>query len=354
MPAKKSNPKSKSLKIASTLSLARHLGLSQWTVSRAINGHPEVKAKTRERILKAMEELRFRPNPVARGLSGKAMGVVGVCFGHTYNAVMIDKITLLDEFLRDHQLRAILAISPKDAASELRIIEDFRHLRVDGIVLIQSYLGKAEIEDVLMGTPCVHLDPADPNLYPNVSLNRKKAMQLEVDHLVGLGHRFFGVLGFSSGNRWRWEGMVEAFERHGISPEKNVQVFELESPGLESYEEGIELAKLALGARKRPTAFIAINDRVAMGAMQEMSNSGFRVPDDFSVVGFDNLVPGRYLRPTITTIDQQPSLLVTKAGSLLLEHLGKIGTPNASRSLVIEPQLIIRESTGPAPRINSR
>ena len=347
---KKPSAKAKPPKIASTLGLARYLGLSEWTVSRAINGHPEVKAATKERIFKAMDEVGFRPNPVARGLSGKAMGIVGICFGNTYNAVMIDKITLLDQFLRDHQLRGILAISPKDEASEVRILEDFRHLRVDGIVLIQSFLSADQLHDVLEGVPCVHVDPSDPTLLPSVTLDRAEAMRLEVDHLVEFGHRSFGALGFSSSNRWRWDGLVKALLDQGINPDKNLQAFELDTPGLESYAEGIELAKLALKAKKRPTAFIAVNDRVAVGAMQEMRDAGFRTPEDFSVAGFDNFAIGRHLHPTITTIDQQAHLLIQKAGELLLEQLGKTPQSGKDKALSIEPRLILRESTGPVPR----
>ena len=278
------------------------------------------------------------------------MGIIGVCFGNAQSAIMIDKIALLDQFLRDHELRAMLAISPQDEASELHILADFRHLRVDGIVLIQSILSAAHIRRVLANALCVHVEPADPELLPSVTLDRGKAMGLIIDHLVGLGHRSFGVLGFSPSNRVRWEGIVRAMHAHGLNPDTQVQIFELETAGLESYSEGIQVARLALQARKRSTAYIAINDRVAAGAMQEMRDAGYSIPKDFSVVGFDNLTQGRYLRPTITTIDQQPQLLIAEAGRLLLELLGKTPEVGANQALSIEPLLIIRESTGPAPR----
>jgi DNA-binding LacI/PurR family transcriptional regulator len=349
IPVKKTSTKTKPAKVGSTLSLARYLGLSEWTVSRAINGHPEVKAATRERILKAMEEVGFRPNPVARGLSGKAMGIVGVCFGNAHSGVMIDKITLLDQFLRQHDLRGILSISSQDEASELRILADFLHLRVDAIVLIQSVLATAQIQKLLDGALCVHVDPANQDILPRVSLDRDKAMHLIVDHLFELGHRSIGALGFSALNVWRWKGLVEALIEHGLSPERNLQAFELEDRGSESYAEGKELVRRALAAKKRPTAFIAVNDRVAAGAMQELRDQGLRVPEDFSVVGFDNLTVGRHLRPTLTTIDQQPQLLITQAGELLLEQLGKSSGPSLGKCITVEPRLIIRESTGPVP-----
>jgi len=334
-------------KISSTLALAEYLGLSEWTVSRAINGHPEVKTATRERILKAMDEIGFRPNPVARGLSGKGMGIIGVCFGNTQNTIMIDKITLLDKFLRGHDLRAILAISPKDEEGELRILEDFRHLRVDGIVLIQSYLASSTLQKVLKGIPCVQVDPADAGSFHSVTLDRPEAMRQMVTHLLDLGHRSFATLGFSSTNSWRWQGVVAAFRDYGLSVERNVQAFELADPGDESYAEGMELARMALGAKKRATALVAINDRVAEAVIQKIEDEGLAVPRDFSVVGFDNLTMGQHLRPTLTTVDQQPHKLISQAGNLLLEQLGRKIPSSDEKHLIVEPLLIVRESSGP-------
>lgn len=336
-------------KINSTLGLAKYLGLSQWTVSRAINGHPEVKASTRERILQAMEKVGFRPNPVARGLSGKAMGIVGVCFGYARSEVMIDKIVLLDTFLRKNHLRGILAISPIDQESEIRILEDFRHLRVDGIVSVQSTLRADQFSKTIQNIPCVYIDPSDRDLGPNVSVYRDEAMYLITKHLIELGHRSFGVL-FERSDFWRWKGFHEAFREYGLDPQKQVQTYELEDIGPASFAEGIELGKKIIQARKRPTALITLNDRMAMGVIQQIRDEGFRVPDDFSVVGFDNLSIGQYLHPTITTIDLQPETLIEKTGQILLEQLGKLPATRPSHNVKIEPRLIVRQSTGPAPK----
>ncbi|HEY0258191.1 MAG TPA: LacI family DNA-binding transcriptional regulator [Candidatus Methylacidiphilales bacterium] len=346
---KTGSPTIKTENVSSTYYLAQYLGLSEWTVSRAINGHPEVKAATRERILKAMDEIGFRPNPVARGLSGKAMGIVGVCFGNASNALMIDKITILEEFLREHHLRGVLAICPPDEESQIRVLADFKHLRLDGIVLIQSYIRTAQLRKLLKGIRCVHVDPPTPDLLPRIALDRIAAMSLIINHLYDLGHRSFGTLGFSSVNVWRWQGLVENLHKLGLNPQNHLQAFELAAPGLESYADGIELGQLACRAPVRPTAFIAINDRVAVGAMQAMRDLGLRVPEDVSVMGFDNLDVGQYLRPRLTTIDQQSENLMRQAGELLLTQLSATSSAEPTQSILIEPHLIIRDSTGPAP-----
>ncbi|SDU29421.1 transcriptional regulator, LacI family [Verrucomicrobium sp. GAS474] len=344
-------------RIASTVDLARYLGISEWTVSRAINGHPEVKAATRERILQAMEEVGFRPNPVARGLNGKAMGVVGVCFGDPRNAVMIEKIASLDRFLHAYQLRGVLSISHRDEASEGRILSDFRHMRVDGVVLIQSFLGAKALSRLSDGMRCVHVDPAEPELFPSVTMDRGAAMRLIVDHLVGLGHRSFALLGFGPTSAVRWNGVRSALAAHGLDPDRSLETFELEQAGHESFVEGVELAgRLARRlkakgkkAAKRPTAVIALNDRIAIGAIQTLVRGGIAVPRDLSVVGFDDLDIGSHLLPTLTTINQQPEMLMQRVGELLLGVLGKPAGSSRKR-LHVEPRLMVRESTGPASR----
>ena len=185
-------------------------------------------------------------------------------------------------------------------------------------------------------------------------MDRIEALRLETRHLVDLGHRSFGVLGFGSSNTWRWNGIVETLNECGLDPARDAQTFELDSPGAESYAEGIQLAQLVLGAKRRPTALIAINDRVASGAIQQLVDQGFRIPEDFSVVGFDNLPMGQHLRPTLTTIDHQSKLLIEKAGELLLEQLGKVPESGAGKQLRIEPRLIVRESTGHAPKSRAK
>ncbi len=339
------SPKKKIPQVSSTLGLARQLGLSEWTVSRAINGHPEVKAATRERILRAMEEFGFRPNPVARGLSGKGMGVVGVAYGMARNALMMEKITILDEFLRDNGLRGVLAICPPDEASQIRILNDFKHLRVDGIVLVQSWVRTAELKKILTGVRCVHVDNGTDELQPRVWLDRVKATRMITEHLWELGHRSFGTFGFPRLVGARWEGIVEALDAFGVDAEAAVQAFELPDTGLESYGEGIRLAEMALSVRRCPTAILAVNDGVAAGAIQGFRDRGIKVPDDISIVGFGNFEVGQFLRPRLTTIDQRPQLMMRLAGEMLLSQLGPRPKSEDNR---LEPLLIVRDSSGPA------
>lgn len=346
---KKRAKRSQSGPIRSTAELADYLGLSIWTVSRAINGHPEVKTSTRERVIAAMNEVGFQPNPIARALNGKSTGVVGICFGNPRSQLMSSKVAILDEFLRSNGKRAILAITSRDVAHERKIIEDFRYLRVDGIIMVQSYLNFEEGSKLLRGIRAVHLDSADYRMTPNVSVDRHRAMRLLVDHLVSLGHRTFATLGFSSNNAWRWNGVVEALQIHGIDVKKNLHVFEFDDPGLESFTEGSKFAEQVLKMKNPPTALIGNNDNIALGAIHHIQGAGYSVPRDFSVTGFDNIEQSQFFTPTLTTIDQSTDTLISHAGNFLLRLLSLAPEETITESLKVEPILKVRNSSGPAP-----
>lgn len=333
--------------IGSVADLARHLGLSDWTVSRAINASPAVKESTRERVLQAMKETGFKPNPLARGLRGKVNGLIGVCFSEYHNTLLIEKLAVLEAFLHEHGLRCILAFAGDNMATERRVLEDFKRLRVEAMVLVQSHLTDSETKELLAGQTCVYVDPVHPHSDTCVSVDRNKGVELLVKHLASLGHRRFGLLGISDIQKWRWPGLMKALKTLGLDPRKHTRIFEMPPQYDSPYEIGSRLAAEVLREKKPPTALVALSDVVAVPAIQYLQSAGFRVPKDFSVTGFDHLEIARYIRPTLTTVDQQPQSLIHEAGQLLLQKL-KSAKKRPPRSVIIPPRLVIGESTGPA------
>lgn len=336
--------------IHSIADFARHLNLSAWTISRAINGHPEVNEQTRQRVLAAMDELGFRPNPLARGLGGRRTGMIGVCFMGLGNPIVDKKVYALQEFFRSQHLQTLLEVRMRDRQQELRAIENFHRIRVDGVVLMYSELDGAEAVTALRGLPCVQVDPHRPQKVPSVSLDRQKAMRLLMDHLFRLEHTRFGFLGTGKNDVWRWPAVVEIAKARGLDPD---EIFvevpdrrELESP----VERGQWMAQSVFEMKRRPTALLAENDQIALGAVHTLREAGVHVPREISVTGFDNLDVGRKLHPTLTTIDQNPLRMMERAGEILLEQ---IRLPAAKRGgpvlETVAPELIIGESTGPAP-----
>lgn len=336
--------------ILSIPDFARYLGLSTWTVSRAINGHPEVNEKTRRRIMAAMEEVGFRPNPLARGLGGRRTSMVGVCFMGLGNPILDRKVFHLQEFLRRNQLRSLLEMRPRDVQQEIHAIDDFKRIRVEGVVLLYSELDAKTSEQVFKDLACVHVDPHHPQTLASVALDRNRAMRLLLEHLIRLRHQTFALLGFNRADPWRWPALVETAKAHGLDPEQALRIVEgvpqVESP----IEAGEMMAEAVLRWPKRPTALIAIDDRAALGALQALRNAGIEVPHEMSVTGFDNLDFARKLHPTLTTIDQNPLRLMERAGAILMEQINlPPGKRGRSAPEFVVPELIVGESTGPAP-----
>lgn len=300
----------------------------------------------------AMEEVGFRPNPLARGLGGRRTSMIGVCFMGLGNPILDRKVYHLQEFLRRHQLRSLLEMRLRDMQQEIRAIEDFRRIRVDGIVLIHSELDAATCRRVLDGMACVQVDPHAPQSIATVSVDRRRAMRLLMEHLLRLGHRTFALLGISEGDPWRWAALVETVEAHGLDPARAFNVVE-GTPSVESpIEAGELMAETVLRWPKRPTAMIALDDRMALGAIQALKKAQIDVPRQMSVTGFDNLDLARKLHPTLTSIEQNPLRLMERAGTMLLEQL-ELTAEQRGRAVVAEtvaPELVIGESTGPAWR----
>jgi DNA-binding LacI/PurR family transcriptional regulator len=335
--------------ILSIADFARHLNLSAWTVSRAINGHPEVNEKTRRRVLAAMDELGFRPNPLARGLGGRRTGMIGVCFMGLGNPIVDKKVYALQEFFRRHHLQTVLEVRMRDRQQELHAVENFRRIHVDGVVLMYSELDAAESVEALKGVPCVQVDPHRPQIIPSVSLDRHKAMRLLMDHLFRLEHRLFGLLGTGRHDVWRWPALLDIARTRHLDPKEIFIEFDALLHVESMIERGQLMAQAVLEMPRRPTALIAANDQMAIGVIQTLREAGVSIPREISVTGFDNLDLGRKLHPTLTTIEQNSVHLMERAGALLLEEI-KLPPAERGKPIVelVPPQLIIGESTGPA------
>ncbi|MES2693522.1 MAG: LacI family DNA-binding transcriptional regulator, partial [Verrucomicrobiota bacterium] len=324
------------------------LDLSAWTVSRAINGHAEVNPKTRERIRLAMEELGFRPNPLARGLRGSGTNLIGVSFIGMRSPIMTTKLFHLQERLREHKFRCVLEVM-RDQATELRVLDDLLQMHVDGVVLCYSTLPSGEGPHVRAKVPHVHVDPMYPQPGPTVALDRRRAMEMLMKHLLDLGHRRFGLLGIGRDDAWRWPALLDIARANGLDAEKAYVHCGPKTAPDKSLASGSEMAALALRHPQRPTALVCVNDIVAIGAIHGVKTAGLSVPGDISVTGFDNIEVGHYLQPTLTTIEQNSPLLMQTAVDLLLGQIRrKTRTPKATPTVSVEPLLVVGESTGPA------
>ncbi|MGJ3241954.1 MAG: LacI family DNA-binding transcriptional regulator [Opitutales bacterium] len=353
-----SNQKPGGGRIDTTRALADHLGLSRWTISRVLNGHPGVKASTRQRVEAAMAELGFAPNPMARGLRGGRTRMIGVVFQELETPVLVKKVMALQTRLRAAGYQAVIELTGGRSDEEERVIQSFFNLQVDGVVLVGSTLtaDHALVRELAAARPAVLLvDPAHTGLpFPEVTLDRRAAMPLLMRHLHNLGHRRFALLGINAESpygRERIEGLRRATRSLGLSGKTAFGAYAEPGPPVQDYGYGWRLAEQALLAREPASAWLCLNDRVALGAIKRLEAAGLQVPADRSVTGFDNLDVGAFSRPTLTTIDQQVDTQMARTVTLLMSGFEQGAAPaEPAGPLRIEPRLKPRASTGTAPR----
>jgi DNA-binding LacI/PurR family transcriptional regulator len=337
--------------IDSTAALAKHLGLSRWTVSRVINGHPGVRDETRQRVESAMRELGFSPNPMARGLRGQRTHLVGICLHELDNPVLSGKAMALQRFLRSRGYQALLELTNSERALEALVLQSFRSLKVDGIILVASRLRQSDplIEELIKAEmPIVALDPMHPLPLPTVRLNRREALRQLVQAFLDNGHTHITLAGISPRSEYgqdRMAGINEALANAKLDPRKALTLYE-KSPALGySVTAGFEIAERMLAKDPLPQAIIAANDRIAMGVMQRFRSAGKHAPRDYSIAGFDNLEAGLCTQPALTTIDQQVDTLIETTVEQLLNLMEPNPLSGASSSpQLIEALLVNRES----------
>jgi LacI family transcriptional regulator len=231
-------------------------------------------------------------------------------------------------------------------------IRHFIAMRVEAVVLVDIPHGpeSAAWQKLLRarGIPVAALEPLGEPACNAVHLDRRAAMLRMTHHLLDLGHRQLGLLGISRDfplGRPRYEGIVRALEERGLDARKALQIFDRPEHRYGGLNYGHELAEQLLAARKRPTALLALNDEVAVGAMWALQKVGLQCPRDFSLVGFDNLPLSEQTTPPLTTVDHNVEAIAAAAVDMVL-RLIQSGPKARVPTQQIEPRLVLRASLG--------
>jgi len=318
--------------------IAEALDLSVPTVSLSLKDSPIIKKETRERVKNLARLTNYRPNLNARGLlSGRTM-TIGIIFPsfQPFHAELAEKLHFC---LKKHGYVGIFF--PAGNIEEYReAIEILLSRKVDGIISGAPH----EEEEVLKlkeeSTPVVFHEMQHVSV-DCVNVDKYRGGYLATSHLINLGHKKIGFIGMPTERvEDRFAGYRDALKQHNLPLEKKWVI-----PGWGLREIGYEGMKTILALKDRPTAVFALTDMAAIGAMRSIFEAGLKVPEDFAVVGFDNLEESRYPDVALTTIDQPRKEAAEKLTELLLDRI-KNGNKGASRQIIIEPKLVIRESCG--------
>ena len=329
--------------------LGEHLGLSPSTVSFVLNNAPgrSIPESTRERVRKAAAEFNYQPSMIARTLRGQRMQTVGILLpelGEGYHALVIAGI---GDMLMERQYFHFTV----QHRHKPELIEAYPHLLqargVDGIIAIDTHLARPlPLPTILIAG---HTDLPD---IANVMLDHELAARLALEHLHGLGHRkivFMKGQSVSTDTELRWQATARVARELGLAFDEQLTVeLTIDSTSPEaSYPPIHDL----LEARRDFTAILCFNDVSAMGSIRALHDAGLRVPEDVSVFGFDDIQSASFHVPSLTTIRQPLKTMGSTAADALLQKLAGATLPSILR---VEPELIVRESTGPASRREPR
>ena len=324
--------------------LAAHLGLSTTTLSLVLNKRPSANSipeETKKRIFAAAKELNYRPNYLARSLRAQRTHTLGVLvpeLSDGYSAMVLNGV---EAALTNEGFFYLTASHLHRTELLERLPAVLIERQVEGIIAVDTPI---RFEPDL---PVVNVSGHEEIAgVTNVVLNHQHAAELGVGHLHDLGHTKIAILKgqeFSSDTEIRFETIMRAANERNIPIGKGLQQ-QLEGD-LPSPEVGYAAAKKLIAAGERFTALFAFNDVSAIGAIRALEEHGFRVPEDVSVIGFDDIYGAAFHNPALTTIRQPLFEMGRLAAKTLLEELAAIKNENSPRVLSVEPTLIVRQST---------
>lgn len=337
--------------VRSTSELAAALGISRWTVSRALNGHPGISPETVRRIREAARRHGFAPSVLGRGLRSGKTTIIGICLPDLVDYFLTNKITRLQEAIEARGFHPVMQMTNASEEREVAALGNFSAMHCAGVISIASKLKPND--PTLRGLaaaeiPVVKIDPLHSGHHGVVASDRVFAMREALAYLHGLGHRKLVTIGINSDTAYgqqRVTGLQAACAKLGWNFKSDVLL--LNTPHLENdFDAGAALGReyLRLPAR-RARAILALNDRMALGAMRELQVKGVAIPQQVSVIGYDNAEFSAYAATPLTSIDPQVSELIDAAVEMLLAQGGQRRVLTA-KSILIKPQLVVRESTG--------
>lgn len=331
-------------KPASLKQLAEHLGLNPATVSVVLNDVPgrSIPQSTRDRIKAAAKQFNYQPNLLARSLRSRRTLTIGILvpeLGDGYHTQVMSGIG-------DQLIKAGYFYFTAHHRHKRSLVEEYTRMLIgrgaQGIIALDTLLEHPLPVPVVAVAGHRHIHGVT-----NVLLDHRHAAELALNHLYSLGHRriaFMRGQPFSSDSDERWKGLVEVAGKLGIEimPELVVSL----DRDLSSPELGYPVVQKLLSTGLPFTALVAFNDISAIGAIRALQDMKLRVPDDVSVIGFDNIKAAAYTAPRLTTISQPLEEIGRIATQSLLNRIHDTVPPRDD--ITVEPELIVRDSTGPA------
>jgi LacI family transcriptional regulator len=327
--------------------IARFADVSKKTVSRVLNKSPFVSAETREKVEAIIARTHYSPDPQARGLAFRRSFLVGIVFDNPNPQYVINLQRGILDGLRGSAYELVIHPCDRRSRSYLADIRNFvERLKLFGVILTPSISEDEQLARMLERIKCAYVRiasvPLDRPERMVVSHDRKGGEQAAM-HLMQLGHRRIGFISGPStfrSSHERRSGLEDGLAASGLQLQP-----ELVAEGAYTFESGAACGNALLGRSKRPTAIFCANDEMACGLLQAARRADVRVPEDLSVVGFDDFQIATQVFPTLTTVHSP----IRAVGLLAAQRLFAGADAKVPDSAALLPQLVVRESTGPVP-----
>ncbi|MFC7340458.1 LacI family DNA-binding transcriptional regulator [Saccharopolyspora griseoalba] len=326
--------------------IAREAGVSVPTVSKVLNGRPEVAAHTRERVEKLIS--RYNYSRRASHGTGRA-GLIDLVFHTLDNEWAMEIVRGVESVTHDAGVGMVVSAVHDGRKTERAWLDNLTSRRSDGIILAVTELGPRHAEQLHgLGVPVIIIDSLgqpEPRV-ASVGATNWSGARTAVEHLLDQGHQRIGFIGGPPQlqcSTARLDGYRSALMAAGVPVDDD-----LLADGDFTYARGEAAALELLDLPEPPTAIFAANDLEALGAYRAAEQRGLRIPDDISVVGFDDLPMAQWISPTLTTVNQPVATMAAEAARMVLRH-SETGRFETNR-VELATELVVRGSTGPAPK----
>jgi len=339
-------------KQTSIIDIAKALGVSKSTVSRALLGHTNVNDETRKAVLHMSAQLDYQRNTLALGLARKKTSVVGIIVPELQSNFFPSVISGIEEFLRKNKYRSIICQSGESYEHEVESVAQLLSYQVDGILASHTYETRNfdHFRQVQRkGVPLVMFNRVTDQLnVPKVVVDDYEAAFAMVDFLIQSGRRRIAHLAGPDAlinSRLRLKGYLDALEKNGVEPDQRLIL---------SYDLSIEKVKIYvkhfLELESPPDAIFCINDPTALAAMLVIKQKNLRIPEDIALAGFSNDFSSDLVTPTLSTVAQPTSEIGREAARLLLEEMAASSNDSQwqeypKETMVLKTRLLLREST---------
>ncbi|KAA0546314.1 LacI family transcriptional regulator [Bacillus sp. BGMRC 2118] len=318
--------------MASTIKdVAKLANVSIATVSRILNGQPGYSLKTKKKVLEAIDELGYHPNAIARGLINKKTHTIGVLFPHLSGSMVIELLRGIEKAASEHESSVIVCHTESDPNKTMKYLQLLAEKRVDGIIYTSEVLQENQYDFITkMKVPLVLLSTQSELPIPYVKVSDFEAAYSATEYLIQKGHQNIGMI---SGNKEdmiagkpRIDGFIQAMKDYNLKVDTDSVMV---TSGFSFWDGKMGLVNL-LNQKPQTTAIFTASDEMAVGAISAASQFGINVPNDLSIIGYDNINLASMSVPPLTTIHQPFMEMGEIAGKMLMEMMDTDQVPGSS------------------------